>query len=279
MRLEKDTSRTLTRNCAIVMLVSLLLVASTVIIPQGSLYNKLFPSAYAQQAEEGENGQQEQDRQEALLNLRALLDIAPGRDLEGVLGDLIEAEDPDGIANAVGASDSSELTQNPRVTDSEGLVDLARLTELDGLLDLVGLDLRGLLDLLNQRPSATDPTTQGEEESTTQGEEESTTQGEEEPPNPPSQGGGVDRFGIEQLYETASGGPTWYIQEQEDPTSDGHFYYGMYRGTTVDYSGNGVWHVNALSGTEAHGIRMHVDSPSGTWKNTEMTAYFRVLEG
>jgi hypothetical protein len=290
MRLKKGTPRTLTRNCAVVVLVSLLLVASTIIIPQGNLYNKLFPSAYAQRAEEAENGQQEQDRQEALLNLRALIDIAPGRDLEAVLGDLIEAEDPDGIANAVGASDSSELTQNRRVTDSEGLVDLARLTELDGLLDLVGLDLRGLSDLLNERPSPTDPTPPGDDEPTTPpgddepttppGDDEPTTPpGDDEPPNPPSQGGGVDRFGIEQLYETASGGPTWYIQEQEDPTSDGYFYYGMYRGTTVDYSGNGVWHVNALSGTEAHGIRMHVDSPSGTWKNTEMTAYFRVLEG
>jgi cell division septation protein DedD len=398
MSLKKGIPRTLTRNCAVVVLVSLLLVASTIIIPQGNLYNKLFPSAYAQRAEEAENGQQEQDRQEALLNLRALIDIAPGRNLEAVLGDLIEAEDPDGIANAVGASDSSELTQNRRVTDSEGLVDLARLTELEGLLDLVGVDLRGLLDLLNQRPSPTDPPTPEEppteeppteeppteeppteeppteeppteepptEESFTaeitssdiqgvapatfvfeanaidgtepytyrwnfddgsseENDEESVEHtfdeaGEytvaltvidsdgrtasdsivvtvtaeeppteeppteepptEEPPNPPSQGGGVDRFGIEQLYETASGGPTWYIQEQEDPTSDGHFYYGMYRGTTVDYSGNGVWRVDARSGTQEHGIRMHVDSPSGTWKNTEMTAYFRVLEG
>jgi hypothetical protein len=53
----------------------------------------------------------------------------------------------------------------------------------------------------------------------------------------------------------------------------------MYRGTTIRYSGDGVWRVDATSGTQAHGIRMHVDSPSGEWKNTEMTAYFRVLEG
>ncbi|MDP8887819.1 MAG: PKD domain-containing protein, partial [Thermoproteota archaeon] len=106
--------------------------------------------------------------------------------------------------------------------------------------------------------------------------------GEEPPgeePNPPGEDGGEDRFGIEQLYQTASGGPTWYISEQEDPTSDGHLYYGMYRGTTVDYSGNGVWRVDARSGTQEHGIRMHVDSPSGEWKNTEMTGYFRVLDG
>jgi hypothetical protein len=53
----------------------------------------------------------------------------------------------------------------------------------------------------------------------------------------------------------------------------------MYRGTTVDYRGNGVWRVDARSGTQEHGIRMHVDSPSGEWKNTEMTGYFRVLDG
>ena len=91
--------------------------------------------------------------------------------------------------------------------------------------------------------------------------------------------GGEDKFGIEEIYPTQSGGPTWFIKEQEDPTSDGLFYYGMYRTTTIDYSGSGVWHVNAESGTQEHGIRMHVDSPSGKWKNEEITGYFRVLNG
>jgi hypothetical protein len=53
----------------------------------------------------------------------------------------------------------------------------------------------------------------------------------------------------------------------------------MFRTTTVDYSGNGVWRVDARSGTQEHGIRMHVDSPTGKWKNTEITGYFRVLDG
>nr|MDQ3852191.1 PKD domain-containing protein [Thermoproteota archaeon] len=116
------------------------------------------------------------------------------------------------------------------------------------------------------------------EEPPGEGEEEQPP-GEGEAPNPPSEGGGEDRFGIEQIYSTASGGPTWYIREQQNPTSDGHFYYGMYRGTTIDYSGNGVWRVDARSGTQEHGIRMHVDSPSGKWRNTEMTGYFRMLTG
>jgi hypothetical protein len=53
----------------------------------------------------------------------------------------------------------------------------------------------------------------------------------------------------------------------------------MYRTTTIHYSGNGVWHVNAESGTQKHGIRMHVDSPNGKWTNEEMTGYFNVANG
>src|SRR5215204_5213234 len=141
MRPNKGINRILTLNCAIVILVSLLLVASTLIMPQGNL------SAFAQQAE---NGESEQDGLEALTNLHALVDTAPPqRGLGGLLGDIIDARDLDGLADVVGASDSSELTQNPRVTDSEGLGDLVGVTDMDGLLDLVGLPgLQELLDLL-----------------------------------------------------------------------------------------------------------------------------------
>src|SRR5215211_4155640 len=288
MRPNKGINRILTLNCAIVILVSLLLVASTLIMPQGNL------SAFAQQAE---NGESEQDGLEALTNLHALVDTAPPqRGLGGLLGDIIDARDLDGLADAVGESDSSELTQNPRVTDSEGLGDLVEVTDSDGLLELVGVpDLRQLLDTLGPRPNPSDEETPPSDEETPPSDEETppsdeetppsdeetppSDEGGEEEPSPPSQGGGEDRFGIEQVYETASGGPTWYIEEQEDPTSDGHFYYGAYRTTTVDYSGNGVWRVDATSGTQEHRIRMHVDSPNGKWKNTEMTGYFRVIEG
>jgi Bacterial Ig-like domain len=91
--------------------------------------------------------------------------------------------------------------------------------------------------------------------------------------------GGTDQFGVDELYATASSGPTWYISEQNDPTTDGHFYLSMYQGTTIGYAGSGVWNVDATSGTQEHGIRMHVDSPTGTWKNTEMTGYFRANSG
>src|ERR671919_1782742 len=185
MRPEKGTYRIMTRNFAVVVLVWLLLVASTIVIPQGNLYNALLPSAYGQQAQEAENEVEEQDQREALVNLRALSDIAPGTDLEELLGDLVDVTDLDGLADVVGASDSSELTQTPGVTNSEGLEDLVDVTDLDGLLELVGLsDLQELLDLLIPRPSPTDPPAPEE------------PPGEE--PNPPSQDGGEDRFGIEQ---------------------------------------------------------------------------------
>src|SRR5215208_5159833 len=95
---------------------------------------------------------------------------------------------------------------------------------------------------------------------------------------PPSQPG-TDKWGIKELYPTASNGPTWFIREVKDPTTDPLFYYGIYKGTTVKSIGTGVWRVTAESGTQEHGIRMHVDSPTGKWKNTEMTGYFNIHSG
>src|SRR5215211_3784198 len=100
----------------------------------------------------------------------------------------------------------------------------------------------------------------------------------DEEPVPLSEGG-TDEWGIKVLYPTASNGPTWYIREVEDPTTDSLFYYGNYEGTTIKSIGTGVWQVDARSGTQEHGIRMHVDSPTGKWKNTEMTGYFNIHSG
>jgi PKD repeat protein len=105
--------------------------------------------------------------------------------------------------------------------------------------------------------------------------EESST---DEEPVPPIEGG-TDKWGIKELYPTASNGPTWYIREVNDPTTDSLFYYGIYEGTTIKSIGTGVWQVDARSGTQEHGIRMHVDSPTGKWKNTEMTGYFNIHSG
>src|SRR5215216_3016387 len=75
----------------------------------------------------------------------------------------------------------------------------------------------------------------------------------DEEPVPLSEGG-TDEWGIKELYPTASNGPTWYIREVEDPTTDSLFYYGIYEGTTIKSIGTGVWQVDARSGTQEHGI-------------------------
>src|SRR5215217_1522439 len=54
----------------------------------------------------------------------------------------------------------------------------------------------------------------------------------DEEPVPLSEGG-TDKWGIKELYPTASNGPTWYIREVEDPTTDSLFYYGIYEGTKI----------------------------------------------
>src|SRR5215211_6423454 len=76
--------------------------------------------------------------------------------------------------------------------------------------------------------------------------EESST---DEEPVPPIEGG-TDKWGIKELYPTASNGPTWYIREVNDPTTDSLFYYGIYEGTTIKSIGTGVWQVDARSGTQ-----------------------------
>jgi hypothetical protein len=163
MKPEKDTSRVLTRNYVVVALVWLILVASIIMMPQRNLYNGLLPSAYAQQAEE-EAEHSEQDQQEALVSLQALSAVASVTDLEGLLVDLVQVTDTEGLADVVGASDSSELTEMPRVTAS-GLANLIEVTNLQELLELVGVpDLEELVDLLDPQASPTDPPTEGEQE-------------------------------------------------------------------------------------------------------------------
>src|SRR5919108_955021 len=53
-------SKAFMSNCAGVIAICILLLATTVIIPQGSVYNGLLPSAYAQQREEGAAEEEEQ---------------------------------------------------------------------------------------------------------------------------------------------------------------------------------------------------------------------------
>ena len=163
---------------------------------------------------------------------------------------------------------SDESAASPQSDESAASPqsDVRRLGDLKALQGIPGLD--GVRDIpISGNGGGTD-------------ENPGNGGGTDENPPPDNSGqGGVDKFGIEEIYPTASNGPVWYVKEVEDPTTDGYFYYGMYRTTTVKNIDKGIWEVDARSGTEEHGIRMHVDSPSGKWKNEEITGYFKVLDG
>jgi PKD repeat protein len=382
---KETSSKALVSNCAGVIAICILLLATTVIIPQGNLYNGLLPSAYAQQGED----EQEQERQEQDEEGAAAEEELPTA--ETISAELEEEEAPElptaeiisngteGVApatfefeaNITGgtepytiswdfdddseesneqtvvhtfeeagtynvtltatdsedqtASDSMEIdiredqsggddaeaTEATTTEDQSGGDDAeateATTTEEEGsntgqaLSERTGLpiaDLPGISELPDLGMSGsddTDPSPGSDDTDPSPGSNNDTDPSPGSDDTDPSPGsnndtdaspqpddgsqGGVDKFGVDEIYPTADNGPTWYIREQADPTTDGYFYYGMYRTTTVDYSGNGVWHVNAETGSQEHGIRMHVDSPNGKWVNTEITGYFRVLSG
>ena len=307
------SSKTLKSNSAKGMVLLVILMATVLIVPQGNLYNALLPSAafgqdWVQQEmeQDDQTSNQEQDDSSQAFTVDI---ISNGTD--GVAPATFEFE-----ANATGGAepytyswnfddDTNEGTRKTVVhefedagtynvtlsatdTDDKTVFDsveitvededddsTARETQSGGRTvgDLVGLGGIPGLDQVEDIPlsgsgGGTDDNAGGSGGGT-----------DDNAGSDNAGQGGEDKFGIEEIYPTQSGGPTWFIKEQEDPTSDGLFYYGMYRTTTIDYSGSGVWHVNAESGTQEHGIRMHVDSPSGKWKNEEITGYFRVLNG
>jgi PKD repeat protein len=195
------------------------------------------------------------------------------------------------------STQSDESAASPESDDSSTSTqsDDSRLDDLKRLRGIPGVDRIPGLDQIPESGGGTDNSGTGggtdnsgtgggtdEKPGTGGGTDNNGTGGgtDENPPSSDNSGqGGTDKFGIEEIYPTASGGPSWFIREQEDPTSDGKFYYGMAEGTTVDYEGNGLWKVDATTGTQEHGIRMHVDSPTGKWKNEEITGYFQLLSG
>ncbi len=88
-----------------------------------------------------------------------------------------------------------------------------------------------------------------------------------------------DKFGIEEIYPTASNGSVWYLNN-EDPQSDGNFYFTSLEDIGLDEEEDqGEFKMDAETGTERHGVRIHVDSPKGQWKNVEMSGYFRMVNG
>src|SRR5215207_4436973 len=88
-----------------------------------------------------------------------------------------------------------------------------------------------------------------------------------------------DKFGIEEIYPTTSNGSVWYLNN-EDPQSDGNFYFTSLEDIGLDEEEDqGEFKMDAETGTQEHGVRIHVDSPKGQWKNVEMSGYFKLVDG
>jgi hypothetical protein len=89
-----------------------------------------------------------------------------------------------------------------------------------------------------------------------------------------------DKLGIEEIYPTASNGSVWYLNN-EDPQSDGNFYFTSLEdiGLDEEEEDQGEFKMDAETGTHEHGVRIHVDSPKGQWKNVEMSGYFKLVDG
>ena len=90
-----------------------------------------------------------------------------------------------------------------------------------------------------------------------------------------------DKFGIEQLYPTADNGPVWFLNNQE-PQDDENFLMTSHEHIDLeekDQVDPGAFELDAETGSERHGVRIHADSPNGHWKNVEMTGYFKLEQG
>src|SRR5919107_203720 len=87
-----------------------------------------------------------------------------------------------------------------------------------------------------------------------------------------------DKFGIDELYPTEDGGPVWFLNN-EQPEEDDDFLLTSANGIQLHAEGSDVFALDAETGTQKHGVRLHADSPDGEWKNVEMTGYFKLEQG
>ena len=87
-----------------------------------------------------------------------------------------------------------------------------------------------------------------------------------------------DKFGIDELYRTADKGPVWFL-DNKDPQEDDNFLMTSAEHIKLHDEDSGVFKLNAETGTQKHGVRIHADSPDDEWKNVEMTGYFKLEEG
>ncbi len=90
---------------------------------------------------------------------------------------------------------------------------------------------------------------------------------------------GPDKFGIEAIYPVANNGSVWYINN-EDPQSDNNFYFRSLKDIELEEEEDqGEFRMDAETGTEKHGVRIHIDSPKGIWKNWRCQVTLSCLTG
>jgi hypothetical protein len=93
-----------------------------------------------------------------------------------------------------------------------------------------------------------------------------------------------DKFGIDSLYPTEEDGPVWFLND-EDPEDDDNFLMTSAEDIELEEEeeegeeDSNVFKLDAETGTQKHGVRIHADSPDDEWKNVEMTGYFKLEEG
>src|SRR5215203_5414275 len=88
----------------------------------------------------------------------------------------------------------------------------------------------------------------------------------------------TDKFGIDELYPTADNGPVWFLNN-EQPEEDDDFLMTSAEDIDLQEENSDIFELDAETGSQKHGVRLHANSPDGKWKNLEMTGYFKLHEG
>src|SRR5215211_6607277 len=160
-------------NCAGVMALCFLLLATTVVVLPQNLHSSLLQPAYAQQVEEegeegttdtgtGEEGEEgttdtgtgeeQLDDTVVLTNLQRVVELAGVTDPSG-LSEIAAASDSDEVAEIAGASDSEALAETPGITSPEAIDAIAGASNLQELAELVGLSIDDLMnEVLPEQP-------------------------------------------------------------------------------------------------------------------------------
>jgi hypothetical protein len=93
-----------------------------------------------------------------------------------------------------------------------------------------------------------------------------------------SQNGGVDKFGIKEIYPTTEGGREWYVN-MANPKNDPIFSLGSNQSIIKQNSSNDGHDGSGISWRITNPqVRMYVDTPPGSaqWKNVEVTGYVKI---